>query len=70
MGFTRYGTTLTLPAENYKEVWQRFQSISGLETDGINESQRAILSRFSDEAFGSREDMIVSNHFMLIHKKN
>ncbi len=63
-GFTRYGTTLTLPTENYKEVWQRFQSISGLETDGINESQRAILSRFSDEAFGSREDMIVSNHFI------
>ena len=63
-GFTRYGTTLTLPAENYKEVWQRFQSISGLETDGINESQRTIISRFSDEAFGSREDMIVSNHFI------
>ena len=63
-GFTRYGTTLTLPTENYKEVWQRFQSISGLETDGINESQRTIISRFSDEAFGSREDMIVSNHFI------
>ena len=63
-GFTRYGTTLTLPAKNDKEIWQTFQSISGIETDGIQESQRAILSRFSDEAFGSRQGLPGSNQFI------
>ena len=51
-GYTRYGTTLTLPYDKNSSVWNRFKEISSIETtSGISSSQRALLDHFCADAF-------------------
>lgn len=51
-GYTRYGTTLTLPYDKNSSVWNRFKEISSITTtSGISSSQRALLDHFCADAF-------------------
>lgn len=51
-GFTRYGTTLTLPAKNSDPLWNRFAEISGISgKKGIGEAQRLTIDEFCRESF-------------------
>ena len=51
-GYTRYGTTLTLPYDKNSSVWNRFKEISSITTtSGISSSQRALLDHFCTDAF-------------------
>lgn len=52
--FTRYGTTLTLPSNNYGLLWERFYDISSTWGKEIKESQRTVLDTFCQEAFTQR----------------
>lgn len=52
--FTRYGTTLTLPCNNYGFLWERFYDISSTWGKEIKESQRTVLDTFCQEAFTQR----------------
>ncbi len=62
-GFTRYGTTLTLPSDNNNQLWTVYQQISSLEGPklagshsniyGLPESQRVLLTQFDKEVFTS-----------------
>lgn len=51
-GFTRYGTTLTLPAKNSDQLWNKFAEISGISgKKGIGEAQRLTIDEFCRESF-------------------
>ena len=51
-GFTRYGTTLTLPAKNSDQLWNKFAEISGISgKKGIGEAQRLTINEFCRESF-------------------
>lgn len=51
-GFTRYGTTLTLPAKNSDQLWNKFAEISGISgKKGIGEVQRLTIDEFCRESF-------------------
>ena len=52
-GFVRYGTTLTLPAQNNSYLWGTFTKISGISNDGsgIPMSQRAVIDQFCQDSF-------------------
>ncbi len=58
-GFTRYGTTLTLPSGNSDKLWSVYEQISSLQAPnsgsnnsaGLPESQRLLISKFSQEVF-------------------
>ena len=60
-GFTRYGTTLTLPSDNNNQLWTVYQQISSLEapkkgdnnSTGLPQSQRLLISQFDKEVFTS-----------------
>ena len=52
--FTHYGTTLTLPCNNYDLLWERFYDISSTWGKEIKESQRTVLDTFCQEAFTQR----------------
>lgn len=50
-GFTRYGTTLSLPYDKNDKLWDKFEEISGMFTREIKPSQRTFLDRFCEVAF-------------------
>lgn len=50
-GFTRYGTTLSLPYESSSKLWDKFEEIAGMYTREIKPSQRAFFDRFCEVAF-------------------
>lgn len=50
-GFTRYGTTLSLPYDKNDKLWDKFEEISGIFTREIKPSQRTFLDRFCEVAF-------------------
>ena len=60
-GFTRYGTTLTLPSDNNNQLWTVYEQISSLEapkngdnnSTGLPQSQRLLISQFDKEVFTS-----------------
>lgn len=50
-GFTRYGTTLSLPYDKNDKLWDKFEEISGMFTREIKPSQRTFFDRFCEVAF-------------------
>ena len=50
-GFTRYGTTLSLPYDKNDKLWDKFEEISGMFTQEIKPLSAHIFDRFCEVAF-------------------